>query len=119
MKDIRTWLREGDPLSPDEAIPQDALEAMRQKVVAEARGAGAPRLGWFQPLAMAAMAALILVAGVVAVRWTPAPAPAIEADATGPTEPGAGRRQMQFSTPGGTRIIWVFDPDFQMKETLP
>ena len=24
----------------------------------------------------------------------------------------AERRQLQFATPGGTRIIWVFDPEF-------
>ena len=23
-----------------------------------------------------------------------------------------GRRQLQFATPGGTRVIWVFDPEF-------
>ena len=33
--------------------------------------------------------------------------------------PGGGeRRQLQFSTPGGTRIIWVFDPGFHLKETM-
>ena len=29
------------------------------------------------------------------------------------------RQQLQFSTPGGTRIIWVFDPAFEVKGTLP
>jgi len=33
--------------------------------------------------------------------------------------PEGERRQLQFSTPGGTRIIWVFDSEFQLKETLP
>ena len=31
----------------------------------------------------------------------------------------ASRTQLQFSTPGGTRIIWVFDPGFDTKGTLP
>ena len=26
--------------------------------------------------------------------------------------PAGGRRQLQFATPGGTRVIWVFDPEF-------
>lgn len=119
MKDIRTWLRDGDPLAHEEPVTQETLDAMRQRVVAEARAADAPRLGWRQPLAMAAMAALIVIAGVLAARWTPAPAPGVEADAAAPADPGDGRRQMHFSTPGGTRIIWVFDPEFQVKETLP
>jgi hypothetical protein len=33
------------------------------------------------------------------------------------TSPGI--RQLQFATPGGTRIIWQFDPEFSLRETLP
>ena len=33
--------------------------------------------------------------------------------------PVAARQQLHFSTPGGTRIIWVFDPGFEVKGTLP
>jgi hypothetical protein len=32
---------------------------------------------------------------------------------------GSGRQQLQFATPGGTRIIWVFDAEFEVKGTLP
>jgi hypothetical protein len=28
--------------------------------------------------------------------------------------PEPARRQLQFATPGGTRIIWVFNPDFSL-----
>jgi hypothetical protein len=27
--------------------------------------------------------------------------------------------QLQFRTPGGTRIIWTIDPSFQLRGTLP
>jgi len=31
--------------------------------------------------------------------------------------PNSGTRtQLHYSTPGGTRIIWTFDPAFQLKE---
>ena len=55
-----------------------------------------------------------------AVRLTPTTIP------TGPaarrsTEPGAAveetdrkARQIQFSTPGGTRVVWTLDPDFEV-----
>ena len=33
--------------------------------------------------------------------------------------PATARQQLHFSTPGGTRIIWVFDPGFEVKGTLP
>jgi len=33
--------------------------------------------------------------------------------------PATQRQQLHFSTPGGTRIIWVFDPGFEVKGTLP
>ena len=29
-------------------------------------------------------------------------------------EAATDRRQVQFDTPGGTRIIWVIDPDFDL-----
>jgi hypothetical protein len=31
----------------------------------------------------------------------------------------AERQQLHFRTPGGTRIIWVFDSQFEAKGTLP
>jgi hypothetical protein len=43
----------------------------------------------------------------------------------GATTLGAGiheeaeRRQLQFVTPGGTRIIWTFNSEFELSETLP
>jgi hypothetical protein len=41
-----------------------------------------------------------------------------ELNTEGPQAEGAPR-QLHFSTPGGTRIIWVFDADFEVKGTLP
>jgi hypothetical protein len=40
----------------------------------------------------------------------------IAAEATG--DP-AEQRQLQFQAPGGTRIIWVFNSEFDLKETIP
>ncbi len=37
-----------------------------------------------------------------------------------PRVPDAGeRRQVQFATPGGTRIIWTIDPEFRLNEVIP
>jgi hypothetical protein len=70
---------------------------------------------WPHPLSIAATIALTLAAGITVGRLLPPPremprearAIAQAADATG------ARRQLQFATPGGTRVIWVFDPEFK------
>ena len=69
-------------------------------------------------MAIAAAVVLMIAAGVTAGRRMPPPAaPAALLDG-GSAQPGE-RRQLQFATPGGTRIIWTFDPDFSLKETMP
>jgi hypothetical protein len=39
--------------------------------------------------------------------------------AEGEEETGVARQQLQFQTPGGTRIIWVFDSQFEVRGTVP
>ena len=120
MKDLTRILRDGDPA----ADPADAqglspaqAAAMRRHILNASARPDLVRTPWSQPLALGALVALTIVAGVlVGLRLSPvAPQPA-GVDAPVPAE---GRRQFQFSTPGGTRIIWVFDPEFQVKETVP
>ena len=70
----------------------------------------------------AASAALVLSA-VTALPGATAP-PAGGLTVAGELAPetapmGGGRQQLQFATPGGTRIIWVFDAEFEVKGTLP
>ncbi len=77
-----------------------------------------------RPFAIAAVGALLVVVGTMTghrVMVGPAPAP-------GATEPlatigGGGadgdRRQLQFATPGGTRIIWIFDQNLRLQESMP
>ena len=73
-------------------------------------------------VAEAASAALVL-STVTALPGAAAPPPgdlAVAGEiAPGAPEAGGGRQQLQFATPGGTRIIWVFDAEFEVKGTLP
>ena len=120
MKDLTRILRDGDPagdpmdaqgLSPAQAA------AMRRHILNAPAQPELVRTPWSQPLAVGAMVALTIVAGVlVGLRFSPAEPGSNVLDAPAPAD---GRRQFQFSTPGGTRIIWVFDPEFQVKETVP
>lgn len=117
MKDLQTILRDGDPAGgpAEQGLSAAQSAAMRRQIVNATFRADVVRTPWQQPLALAAMVALTIAAGVLAgLRFSgaePSNAPA--------SSPAEGRRQFQFSTPGGTRIIWVFDPEFQVKETVP
>jgi hypothetical protein len=122
MKDVGQWLRDADPLGPgrDDSdapglSPADAHAIRRAMLTALDTRTPAP-LWWPHPLAIAATVALTLATGVVVGRRLPPPreprdAPAMAHAGGGPI---AGElRQLQFATPGGTRVIWVFNPDFQ------
>ena len=116
MKDLKTVLREGDPAAADEGLSPEQVHALRRAMLNASRQPDVVRTPWQRPLAVAAMVALTIGAGVFTGQRLATSDAALDAPAATPAE---GRRQLQFSTPGGTRIIWVFDPDFTMKETVP
>jgi hypothetical protein len=118
MKTLAEWMREGDPLPRDPGLSEAEVSAIRRRVVSEASGRPAGRVVWRDALAIAAAVVLMVAVGVTTGRRLPPPsAPPHGVDDTS-DQPGE-RRQLQFATPGGTRIIWTFDADFSVKETIP
>ena len=120
MNDWRTTLREADP-GAHAQLPRDAAQAMRRAIVAATAelAPAAPRL-WVQPLLVAATIALMIGTGVLAGRRAAVQSPAPGTTATVNDDPREQeQRQLQFATPGGTRIIWVFNPEFQLSESMP
>jgi hypothetical protein len=114
MKDVGRILRNADPLAREGELPPSAVTDMRHAIVAAARGAEPAAAWWPRPILVAATVAITLVAGVTMGRWLPwrnARPAAVRPEASSAAV-SAPRRQLQFATPGGTRIIWVFDPDF-------
>ena len=114
-EDLQALLRDADPLNDEPGLSVDAIAEMRRAVLSavpdDARRAPAQT----RFFAMAAALALVTVASVAILKRSDAVTPrsAVVPEATA----GSGeRRQMHFSTPGGTRIIWTFDPAFQLKE---
>lgn len=105
---LRAALRAGDPAEGVPALDATERAAMRvaiDRAVPSARPA-APPFRW------AAAAALILLGAVATalLHGPTAPPPAAESLAPVTT------RQLDFKTPGGTRLIWVFDvPDSKEK----
>ena len=103
-------LRDHDHIEP---LTADETAAIRRRVVAEAgrRPATVRRLAPVWALGGALTAAA--VAGILVARTHPQTAAAPAASTPG------DMRQLQFATPGGTRIIWQFNPDFSLRETHP
>jgi hypothetical protein len=115
MKDVGDLLREADPVARERGLSPDEINRMRRAIVSAAGRDSATAIWWPTPILVAATVAVTLVAGVVVGRWLPSHDAAMAGDRGGasPAAPASPeRRQLQFASPGGTRIIWVFDPDF-------
>ena len=68
--------------------------------------------------------ALLVVVGTmtgdrVVVGPATAPVTSDPLAAVGGSSADGERRQLQFSTPGGTRIIWIFDQNLRLQESMP
>ena len=112
MNSWRQVLRENDPGL--ERMDADAAARLREVVVRAARTSAPLRAVWPMRVALAAFGCVVLMMSIVG---TQRPVD-VTAGGIAPVA-GAGRRQIQFATPGGTRIIWELNPKFSLTETLP
>jgi hypothetical protein len=115
MNDISTQLRNADPVQDEGGLSADDVSAMRRAVLAGVKTTSQRTIAWGRALAIAT--AVILIAGAGAAHRGRAarsvvmtPPPQVEAASADQ------RTQLQFSTPGGTRIVWTIDPAFQLTE---
>jgi hypothetical protein len=118
MTSLRARLSEGDPAEGAGLSPSDVRE-LRRVVMTAAEGSPASGAVGLEPLAVAALIALMIGAGVFGGRRVSEREHRLVPAAVELPAPEGERRQLQFSTPGGTRIIWVFDSEFQLKDTTP
>jgi hypothetical protein len=122
MTDLKTLLTEGDPVRNEgELSPADASR-MRRLIVAATAEPSVARTPWQRPFAIAAIGALVAVVGTIAghrriVDPVPAPQATEPLAAIGGSSIADERRQLQFATPGGTRIIWIFDQNLRLQES--
>jgi hypothetical protein len=127
MTDWRIRLRDADRALRHDVEPETS-QRVRRAVLAAVPAEGDAVRPWSRPFAATAAALTLLCVGLLTslqggklvdesgVRVEPAD----QTLATGTDEtPATARQQLHFSTPGGTRIIWVFDPGFEVKGTLP
>jgi hypothetical protein len=119
MSDLKKLLADGDPVAREPGMSDDAVRAMRRTILAEARlqAEWTPSAWRLKPLALAAAVTVCLAIGVsIGMRLagdgsqsgTSMP-PAAAAPAT-----NDARRQLQITSPGGTRIIWTFHQELDL-----
>ena len=124
MSDSRRLLSDDLVAASEEPLTAESANAMRRIVVAEAWAHAHDGASWSsrRALMLALTVLLMIAAGISAGRrmGSPTLAPAdVDAEAKTPVVvPLASPvppRQLQFATPGGTRIIWVFNSDLDLK----
>ncbi|MDX1997834.1 MAG: hypothetical protein SF066_08955 [Thermoanaerobaculia bacterium] len=99
---LRATLRAGDPAQG--VPPLDATERAAMRIAFDA-ATPLPQ-ATARPLRWAAAGALLVVAAMATwVLREPAPPPPETVEEAAPLT----TRQLDFKTPGGTRLIWVFD----------
>lgn len=113
MTDIGRLLRDGDPVAREPEMTAADVQAVRRAMLDAIEVPDQARSRWPGPLLAAAAVAAAIVAGVAVGQRTPAPpTSAIGTESTRASSTVHAQRQLQFASPGGTRIIWVFDPEF-------
>jgi hypothetical protein len=114
MDNLRDLLLDADPVPREPGLSPDAVASLRRAVIAATHSAPARPVFWGRQLTMAACLAVMVLTGVLAARRVP---PALRDGSDSLTAPSSDQRtQVRFSTPGGTRIIWTLDPQFQLTE---
>jgi hypothetical protein len=116
MGDLRKRLTEGDPAAREPGMSDGDVQAMRRTVLAEARVQPEPAASWPRALPLAAALAACLMVGIgigVRVRLSDdAVAPSVTPRLVTPVRDFG--RQLQMTSPGGTRIIWTFHQELSL-----
>jgi hypothetical protein len=115
MKNLKQRLNDGDPVAREPQMSDADVQTMRRTILIEARRQPEPASvsWWPRPLALAAALAACLVLGVgIGVRFGNDSRSATSSRDLAPVRDG--RRQLQMTSPGGTRIIWTFHEDLEL-----
>ena len=127
MTDVGRLLRDGDPLRTDspegiEGLSPAEAQVLRREML-DVLSQPVPLVpAWQRPIAVGALAGvMIAVSALAGHRSTPNPVHVVPDSAV--SEFGSSGdvdcRQLQFSTAGGTRIIWIFDEKLRLQESMP
>jgi len=122
LRRLRAQLRDGDPaaIAPDAEAAALARLARRLAAAAPHASPPRPRRLWLTlgPVVAAALVAAVALLGRSAMRRPAAESAKVEPLREAPARPGEAfaetPRQLQFETPGGTRVVWLLDPNLSL-----
>ncbi|HET9359455.1 MAG TPA: hypothetical protein VFO58_06885 [Vicinamibacterales bacterium] len=114
MSRLQEWLKGGDPVASEPPLPDADVQRMRRRVIAAGQQHEPGFTAGRRALLGAATVALAGAAiGVVGWMGESRQEPREDGPANGATIAPPVTRQLIFETPGGTRVIWVFNPEFR------
>src|SRR5262245_10670379 len=114
MKDLRTRLQEGDPVAREGGLSRDDRDRMLCHILT---ATSEPASASQRTLLVLATALVLVTVGSAlrTHRFVSRTADGGEvATVTHPSGPSTVR-QLQFSTPSGTRLIWIFNPNLSLR----
>ena len=111
MTPLREQLLEADPLAFESPISRDEIDRMRQAMLVAAADAPVVRVPWFA----VAATTLAVVAGIFVTRSEPTSVARMDPRGADAGVATVALRQLQFATPGGTRVIWMFNPELELR----
>jgi hypothetical protein len=112
MNDIRNWLQDADPARSEAGLSAHAMDAMLRQVRADIETRHpAKRAPTFTRLAAGIALAICTLGGVATIGFREWNTQELRREALAPVRPEPVR-QLYFSTPDGTRVIWIFNPSF-------
>jgi hypothetical protein len=114
MNHLKDLLRDADPVPREAGLSADSVANLRRTVIAATHAVQVRQVFRGRQLAMAACLTAMVLTGVLAARRVPSTTR--DASALQAASVSDQRTQVRFSTPGGTRIIWTLDPEFQLTE---
>ena len=116
MKDLHALLTEADPVRETPELPREDARALRRVVLTAAPATSTVSQPWPGAVSIAAVVVIMIAVGIAAGVRVPPPE---ESAAVGEVIEPVERTQVQFATPGGTRIIWTLDPEFELHGSTP
>src|SRR5215831_3571566 len=114
MNELKQLLIDGDPVAREPGLSDVDVQAMRRTIVVESRRQPepVPTSLWPRPLALAAALAACLALGVgIGLRLGNSNSPGTPRAVSPASDV---RRQLQITSPGGTRIIWTFHQELSL-----
>ena len=111
MTSLQERLKDADPVAHEPPLSNEVVQHMRHTVLASARVVSSRAQRTYKAAWAVAGAAAVVALAVGVSRWSDTRSAAVGPVPTDGTT--ATTRQVQFATPGGTRVIWVFNADFE------